>query len=142
MFCESEQDSACEVDRFDEGGIESFGSGDREHVGGQVLSLDLSFGNELPIGPEVFEDIVGPKEKVTWADSALAFACFYNIFLVKGKPLNEAVNRMNMAAGYDCPVFETVSGSALRAQFSKDLVKRMVATIRDLQRQSRQPNIS
>jgi hypothetical protein len=65
----------------------------------------------------VFQDIVGPKIKVGWADSCLAFACFYNLYLNKALPAKEAVRRMNAAIGYDKNVFFTVTGDMARKAF-------------------------
>jgi hypothetical protein len=83
-------------------------------------------------GQEVFEDLVGPRDKISWSDSALAFACFYNLFLQKNLSLKESVNRMNRAVGFDKPVFETVAGLDVRAQYIQDAPKRLLGKFRSI----------
>ena len=83
-------------------------------------------------GQEVFEDLVGPIDKVSWADSAIAFACFYNSFLVKNLSLKESVKRMNQAGCFEKPVFGAVAGIDVRVQYTQDAPERMLRKFQSL----------
>jgi len=68
-----------------------------------------------------FMTLVAPCQSVLWSDCIASFLTFYNLFLVKNMPCNEAVRGMNAAAGLD-DLFHFVN-------FSDDL-KRVVEKMR------------
>lgn len=44
-----------------------------------------------------FMSLVAPKQPVSWSDCIVAFLTFYNLFLIKGRTIGDAVSAMNSA---------------------------------------------
>jgi hypothetical protein len=90
--------------------------------GFQAAKMAHRFSDESP-----FFGIIGPSEKITWAEAAIGFLTFYFQLLVKHKTINEALDAMKTASGY--PYFEKIKADEARTQWLGEIVMSVLESL-------------
>ena len=101
---------------------------DAEDRGSLIVSMSSCFGlygcQTAPAKqPSPYFLLLGPIESLDWPDGLTAWITFYHLFVKRNFELQTAINRMNLAAGFDRDIFGVISGHAMEQHHAKSIAE-------------------